>query len=99
MLNVGISKARQLVRKNKLNTYPVMAFSIERKSRRFIKSNGCCGKSGPYVQSAKGGRNFGGDVVKQIWNKKITTFTCMGSLPVKDFVEWHNEVQKAAERK
>ncbi|SHL58687.1 beta-glucosidase [Anaerocolumna jejuensis DSM 15929] len=45
----------------------------------------------------KGGKNFGGDVIKQIWINKINTFACMGSLPIKDFAEWHNAIQKAAE--
>ena len=48
--------------------------------------------------ATKGGFNFGGDVVKQIFGNKITTFACMGSLPPEEFAKWSNAVQEAARK-
>ena len=48
--------------------------------------------------AVKGGFNFGGDIVKQMSDGKISTFCCMGSLPPKEFALWQNAVQRAARK-
>lgn len=46
----------------------------------------------------KGGANYGGDAVKQILCNKINTFAAMGSLPPREFAQWHNALQRAAQQ-
>lgn len=48
--------------------------------------------------AVKGGFNFGGDIVKQIYKNKINTFCCMGTLPIGSFARWQNAVQDAARK-
>lgn len=48
--------------------------------------------------ATRGGFNFGGDIVKQIYSNKINTFCCAGTLSPIAFAEWQNAVQQAARK-
>lgn len=48
--------------------------------------------------ATRGGFNFGGDIVKQIYSNKINTFCCMGTLSPIAFAKWQNAVQQAARK-
>lgn len=48
--------------------------------------------------ATRGGFNFGGDIVKQIYSNKINTFCCAGTLLPIAFAEWQNAVQQAARK-
>lgn len=45
----------------------------------------------------KGGFVFGGDAVKQIFGRNISTFCAMGSLSPREFARWNNAIQQVAE--
>lgn len=48
--------------------------------------------------ATRGGFNFDGDIVKQIYSNKINTFCCAGTLSPIAFAEWQKAVQQAARK-